>query len=84
MVPTNICGVFSPISTGWDLVSGYGPTWWWALLTSSKVEICGREKFCMHLSSIKSEAERKTYHLIVPCDQFIEMFKDCRGQLDGR
>ena len=75
---------FSPISTGGDLVGGYGRTWRWAPLTASKVEICGREKFCMHISSIESEVERETCHLIVPYDQFIEMFNDCRGQLDGR
>ena len=75
---------FTPISTGRDLVPGHSPAWWWAPFTSGRVEICGLERYCMHLSAVKSEAERTSCQLHVTFESFIEMFRDARRQLDGK
>lgn len=74
---------FSPICAGRDLVHGHGPHWWWAPFTPSKVEIGGHQTYCVHLSAIKSEAERTRSRLHVTFDSFIEMFQDARRQLAG-
>ena len=75
---------FAAVSTGRDLIQGYGRIWWWAPFTSGRLEIGGREKHCMHLSAVKSEADRTRCGLVVTFDSFIEMFRDARGQLDGK
>ena len=74
---------FSAISTGRDLIRGYGRIWWWAPIASTKLEIGGRERYCMFLSAIRSEDERTRCYLVVTFDSFIEMFQDARRQLDG-
>ena len=73
---------FCAVSTGRDLIRGYGRTWWWAPFTSARVEIGGREQYCMHLSAVNSEAERTTCGLVVTFDSFVGMFQDARRQLD--
>ena len=74
---------FPAVSTGQDLIRGYGRLWWWAPFTSRRVEIGGREKHCMNLSAVKSETERTTCGLVVTFEAFIGMFQDARRQLDG-
>ena len=74
---------FAPISSGRDLVRGYGPVWWWAPFTSRKMEIHGRERYCMLLRAVKSEAERRVCNFVVTFDSYIEMFQDARRQLDS-
>ena len=74
---------FSAVSTGRDLIRGYGRFWWWAAAASAKLEIGGRERHCMFLSAIKSEDERTKCYLVVTFDSFIEIFQDARRQLDG-
>ena len=75
---------FASVSIVRDLFPGHGPGWWWAPYTPSKVEICGREKYCMHLSAVNSETERTIRHLYVPFESFIGIFRHARCQLDGR
>ncbi len=74
---------FSAVSTGRDLIRGYGRIWWWAPVASTKLEIGGHERYCMFLSAIKSERERTRCYLVVTFDSFIEIFQNARRQLDG-
>lgn len=73
---------FAAVSTGRDLVEGYGRTWWWRPLTSGKVRIGGAQKHCMYLGAVKSETERTTRGLVVTFESFIAIFRDVGRQLD--
>ena len=74
---------YSGMSTSGDLLRGYGPVWRWAPFTPRRVEICGREKYCMLLTAIKSEIEHTICGLVVSFDSFVRIFEDARGQLDS-
>ena len=74
---------FSAVSTGRDLIGGYGRFWWWGVPPYAKLDIGGRERHCMFLSAIRSEDARTKCYLVVTFDSFIEIFQDARRQLDG-
>ena len=76
--------IFPSISTGQDLVRGYGPRWIWASIIPGKVEIRGQEKYCMHLRAFKSITAGTKCRLAVTFETFIRMFQAALAELESK
>ena len=72
---------YSRFPTCRELVDGYWKTWRWAPFNPHKIEIEGREIYCIRLDEIEPKPNGSRRGLVVPLDTFIRLFTAVRKQI---
>ena len=65
---------YSRFPTCREFVDGYWKIWRWAPFNPHKIEIEGRETYCMPLDEIEPKPNGSVRGLVVPLDTFISLF----------